>query len=96
VFWQATVSQGPVLEHYRVKGETVNSKRNCALLTDELKAIICTKRKGRLSQTVILQRDNALPLTANKTLETIQDLKFVLPKHPLYSLDLAPRDFHML
>ena len=43
---------------------------------------------------LILQQ-NTRPHTANKTLETIRDLKFEL-KHSLYSSDFAPRDFHML
>jgi hypothetical protein len=45
--------------------------------------------------TVNLQHDNARPHTANKTLGTIQDLKFEILEHPPYSLDLAPNDFHM-
>jgi hypothetical protein len=51
--------------------------------------------KGRLSQTVILQHNNAWPHTASKTLETIQDLKFELLEHPPYSPDVTPSNFLM-
>jgi len=44
LFWD---SIGPLLEHYQTKGETVNSESYCALLADELKPAIRTKRKGR-------------------------------------------------
>jgi transposase len=87
-------SEGPVLEHCQTKGETVNSKRHCVLLTDELKPAIRMRRRGRLSQTAILQH-NARPHTANKRHETIRDLKFELLEHPPYSPDLAPSDFHV-
>jgi hypothetical protein len=33
---------------------------------------------------------------ANKTFETIRDLKFELLKHPPYSPALAPSDFHVV
>jgi len=44
LFWD---SIGPLLEHYQAKGQTMKSKRCCALLADELKPAIRTKRKGR-------------------------------------------------
>lgn len=56
----------------------MKSERHCALLTDELKSAIGTKRRERLSQTVILQHDNTRSHTDNKKIETIQDLKFEL------------------
>jgi hypothetical protein len=46
-------SEGPTFEHYQAEGETVNSEGCRALLTDELKPATHTKRKRRLSQTVI-------------------------------------------
>jgi predicted alpha/beta superfamily hydrolase len=47
-------SEGPTLEHYQAEGETGNSEGYRVLLTDELKPAIRPKRKGRLSQTVII------------------------------------------
>jgi hypothetical protein len=40
LFWD---SEGPLLEHYQVKGETLNSERYCTLLTNERKPASCTK-----------------------------------------------------
>jgi histone-lysine N-methyltransferase SETMAR len=74
----------------------VNSERYCALLADKLKPATRTKHKGRSSQTVILQQDNARPNTPDKTFETNRDLKFEILEHPPYSLDLLPSDFYML
>jgi hypothetical protein len=48
-----------------------------------------------LSQSVILQRGIACPHTANRTLETIWNLKFDLLEHLPYSPDLTPGDFLM-
>lgn len=91
LFWD---SIGPLLEHYQAKGQTMKSKRYCALLADELKPAIRTKRKGRQSQTVILQQDNVLPHKANKIFETNCDLKFERLEHRPYSLDFVRSDFH--
>jgi hypothetical protein len=59
------------------------------------KPVIRTKRRGQLSQNLILQHENVRPHAANKTLETIRNLKFVLLEYPPYSPDLAPRNFHV-
>jgi hypothetical protein len=42
-----------------------------------------------VSPTAILQHNNARPHAANKTLETIRDLKVELLEHSLYSLNLS-------
>ena len=39
--------------------------------------------------------DNARPHTAAHTMDTICALKFEVLKHPPYSPDLAPSDFHL-
>jgi len=45
----------------------------------------------------MLLHDNARPHTAahTRTVETLHDLKFEVLKHPPYSPDLAPSDFHL-
>ena len=39
--------------------------------------------------------DNARPHTVAHTADTLRDLKFEVLKHPPYSPDLAPSDFHL-
>ena len=39
--------------------------------------------------------DNAHPHTAAHTVDTLRALKFEVLKHPPYSPDLAPSDFHL-
>ena len=57
VFWD---SQGPILEHYMEKGVTVTSVNYCNMLRNELRPAIRSKRRGRLTQGVLLH-DNARP-----------------------------------
>jgi hypothetical protein len=44
---------------------------------------------------LLLLRDNGRPHTANKTNETLRNFKWEVLKHPPYSPDLAPSDFHL-
>jgi hypothetical protein len=55
-----------LLEHYQARGGTMNSESYCAVLADEWMPATRTKRKGQLSQTIILQQNNARLCTANK------------------------------
>ena len=86
---QATDLEGPIIEPYQAKGETVISARYRVLLSDEMKLVNRTKRRGRVSPTAILQHNNVRPQAANRTPETIRDLKVELLEHPPYSLNLA-------
>lgn len=92
VFWD---SQGVVLEHYQQSGSTINSAGYSGMLVDRLKPAIRSKRRGRLSEGVVLLHDNARPHTAALTVETLQKLKFEVLAHPPYSPDLAPSDYHL-
>jgi hypothetical protein len=53
---------GPVLELYQEKGETVNSVRYSTTLEEKLKPAI--RNHGLLSKGVLLLHDNARPHTA--------------------------------
>jgi hypothetical protein len=64
-------------------------------LKNHLDPAIKSKRSGLLSTGVLLQHDSAQPHTASSPVATIQDLPFECLSHPLYSPDLAPRDFHI-
>lgn len=89
-------SRGPILEHYTERGSTVTSDRYCEMLRNNLRPAIRTKRRGLLSQGVILFHDNARPhSTPAKTVEALQDLRFEVLEHPPYSPDLAPSDFYL-
>jgi hypothetical protein len=65
------------------------------MLVNELKPAIRSKRRGLLSKRVLLLHDNTRPHTAAHTVDTLRALKFEVLKHPPYSPDLAPSDFHL-
>jgi len=72
-----------------LRNELVNMLRN------ELRPAIRSKRRGRLTQGVLLLHDNARRHTAHLTISTIRQLNWEILEHPAYSPDLAPLDFHM-
>jgi hypothetical protein len=59
IFWD---SQGPILETYLERGTTVTSATYCDMLQGGLKLAICSKKRGRLSEGVLLSHDNAVPI----------------------------------
>jgi len=87
------VMRGVLLVEFQEHGRTLNASSYCSLL-ERLKLVIRTKRKGLLTQGVILLRDNARPHTARLTLETVEQLGLDVLPHPPYSPDLAPIDYH--
>jgi len=87
-FWD---ERGVILEHNMPRGHTVTSATYADLLQHHLRPAIKSKRRGRLSRGVLLQRDNAWPHTARSTVATIQDMSFERLTHPPYSPDLAPQ-----
>jgi len=91
-FWDVN---GPILVHFQEKGQTVTSARYGDMLVNELKPAIRSKRRVLLLKRVMLLHDNARPHTAAHTVDTLRDLKFEVLKHPPYSPDLAPSDFHL-
>ena len=81
VFWDM---RGVLLVEFQEHGRTVNASSYCSLL-ERLKTAIRTKRKGMLTQGVILLHDNARPHTAHLTLETVEQLGLDVLPHPPYS-----------
>ena len=92
VFW---VSQGTVLEHYQERGTTVNTARYSEMLTDRLRPAVRSKRRELLSKGVVLLHDNARPLTATHTAETLRKLLFEVMARPPYSPALAPSEYRL-
>jgi len=86
---------GPILVHFQEKSQTVTSAQYSDMLVNELKPAIRSKRRGLLSKRVLLLHDNARPHTAKHTVDTLRAMKFEVLKHPPYSPDLAPSDFHL-
>ena len=91
VFWD---KRGVILEHYMPRGNPVTSTTYTDLLKNHLPPAIKSKRRGRLSTGVLLQRDKAWSHTAHSTVATIQDSFECFP-HPPYSPDPQSSDFHV-
>jgi hypothetical protein len=92
IFWD---DNGPILVQFQEKGQTVTSARHSDVLVNELKPAIRSKSQGLLSKRVLLLHENAQLHTAAHTVDTLRALKFEVLKHPPYSPDLAPSDFHL-
>ena len=84
-----------ILVHFQEKGQTVTSARYSDMLVNELKPTIQLKCWRLLSKRVLLLHDNACLHTAARTVDTLHALKFEVLKHPPFSLDLVPSDFHL-
>jgi len=65
------------------------------MLVNKMKPAIQLKCRGQLSKRVLLLHDNVCPHTAVRTVDTLHALKCEVLKHPPYSLELAPSDFHL-
>jgi hypothetical protein len=85
---------GITLNHHQVRGLMVSSSQNCAKLEKELKNAIRSKRRGFLTNGVLLHHENARHHTAAATVETIQKLEFEIVPYPAYSPDLVPYYYH--
>jgi hypothetical protein len=70
LFWD---KRGVILEHYLPRGDPVTSTPYADLLKNHLRPAVKSKRHGRLSTGVLLQRDKARSHTARSTVATIQD-----------------------
>ena len=74
-----------LLEHYMEKDVTVTSVNYCNVLRNELRPAIHSKRRGRLTQGVLLLHDNARPHTAYLTINTIRQRNWEVLEHLAYS-----------
>ncbi|XP_033224945.1 histone-lysine N-methyltransferase SETMAR-like [Belonocnema kinseyi] len=55
----------------------------------------CREVKNELCEGVCLHPDNARPHAADATNELIAKFGWIIVKHPPYSPDLAPSDYHL-
>jgi hypothetical protein len=92
IFWDVS---GPILAHFQEKCQAVICARYSDMLVNKLKLAIPSKRQELLSERILLLYDNARPHTAAHIVDTLHTLKFKVLKHPPYSADLAPSDFHL-
>ena len=68
--WTSTTNE-KLEEHYMEKGVAVTSVNCSNMLRNELRMAVRSKRRGRLTQGVLLLHDNARPHTAHLTINTI-------------------------
>lgn len=74
------------------RGQTINSEVYCAQL-DCVQAAL--NAQGVNTSRVYFQQDNARPHVSRRTLEKLQELGWEVLKHPPYSPDAAPSDYHL-
>lgn len=91
VFWD---TKGVLLVEYCPRGQTINAERYRVTLRN-LRRAIQNKRRGMLSEGIVLLHDNARPHTARDTQRLIEQFGWEQFNHPPYSPDLAPSDFHL-
>jgi len=70
LFWD---KRRVILEHYMPRGNPVTSTTYAEHLKHHLRPAIKSKRRGRLSTGILLQRDKAWSHTAHSTVAKIQD-----------------------
>ena len=93
VFWDRW---GILLIDFLTRGEMVNAECYCKTL-QKLWRAIQNKRCGMHSARVILLQENARPRPhmARWATHLLQEFSWEVFNHPLYSLHLAPSDFHL-
>jgi hypothetical protein len=87
IFWDS-------LETYLECGTTIISATYCDVLQRGLMPAICSKRRGRLPEGILLLHDNVCPHTTAHTLESLRKLKWEVTENLVHSPDLAPC-FHL-
>ncbi|GBN91789.1 Histone-lysine N-methyltransferase SETMAR [Araneus ventricosus] len=86
--------QGILLVEFLPRGETINAVRYCETLR-KMWLAIQNKRRGMLSQGIVLLHDNTRPHSAGVTQNLIQQFGWERFDHPPYSPDLALSDYHL-
>jgi len=92
VFWDR---KGVLLVDFVPQGSTINAGVYCDTLK-KLRCAIQNKRRGMLSQGVVMIHDNARPHTGTATQNLITTFGWEQFDHPPYSPDLASSDFQFV
>ena len=92
VFWDM---YGILLIDFLSKGQSINNDYYFALL-DRLEDAIKKKRPHMAKKKTLFSQDNAPVHKSMKTIVKLNDLRFELLPHPLYSPDIAPSDFYVI
>ena len=91
IFWD---SKGVLYMDFLTECHTINAEYYSALLKGLVKTAIRNRRK-RAQTSVSFLQDNAHPHVADRTMDTIQKLKWNVLPHPAYSPELAPSNYHL-
>ena len=91
IFWD---SEGILLTDYLPRGTTINGPYYVSLL-ERLRSVIMEKRRGKLTQGVLLLHNNAPVHKSNIAQAAIRQAGFTELKHPAYSPDVAPTDYYL-
>ncbi|KAJ4436885.1 hypothetical protein ANN_17017 [Periplaneta americana] len=91
VFWDR---KGVLLIEFMPRGETINRETYCQTLK-KFRCTIQNKRRGMLTDGVVLLHDNARPHTARDTQNLISKFGWKQIYHPPYSPDLDLSGFHL-
>ena len=91
IFWD---SDGVLLTDYLSHGTTINGPYYASLL-ERLRSAIKEKRRGKLTQGVLLLHDNAPVHKSNIAQAAIRQAGFTELNHPAYSPDIAPSDYYL-
>nr|CAI5864224.1 unnamed protein product [Callosobruchus analis] len=92
VFWDR---RGMLYVDFPRNQRTMNAAYYSNLLKSHVKPACRSKRRSIPARSVNLLQDNARPHTACLTLDTTSELGWEVQKHPPYSPDLSPCDYHM-
>ena len=91
VFWDP---KGVLMVDYKPAGKSITGAYYADLMK-HLRTAIKEKRRGKLSQGVLLLHDNA-PVHKSRIAQTaIRECKFEQLNHPPYSPDLVPSDYYL-
>jgi histone-lysine N-methyltransferase SETMAR len=87
-------SQEIIMIYYLEQGRTINGTYYADRLR-RLRQEMARKRRGKLTQSVLLLHDNALAHTSQVAMAAATDCGFVILPRPPYSPDMAPSDFYL-